>query len=86
MKNLLVVSSLVVLLAAVSIPWVYGNARRTTVLESNQRYTYIEIPPGIMLCGEDSLGGIRCLNLPPGTFLMLPVPDEAPVDTLRDRL
>jgi len=85
MKKMIVFGVLVMLSVSAAVPWVYGNARRHSILDVNQRYTYIEVPPDVMLCAEDSTGGLHCLTLPPGTVLMLPVPDEAPVDTLKDR-
>ena len=63
---------------------VTGRTQSTEVwLEDGSRYTRIDISSeGTKLCEDAGENQVRCMNLPPGSVLLLPIPESAPVDSL----
>lgn len=60
-----------------------GRTQGTEVwLEDGNRYTQINLPEDMMLCEKAGENQVQCMNLPPGSVLLLPIPEQAPVDSL----
>lgn len=60
-----------------------GHSQDSEVwLEDGNRYTRVALPENLMLCEKVGEGQVQCMSIPPGSVLLIPIPEQAPVDSL----
>lgn len=53
-----------------------------TVMLDGRVYSAVDMNPDLWICILEDDGGVRGMQLPPGSMVLIPVPESAPVDSL----
>jgi len=51
-------------------------------LEDGNHYTQIHLGDDMLLCQKAGENQVQCMKVPPGSVLLIPIPESAPVDSL----
>lgn len=93
MREVIIGLLLILLLAGIAalglLPPAQGGTFSTEDYEGyyrdEARWVPIPLPDDMLMCRPTPDGKYTCIPVMPGSVLLVPVPEEAPVDTMRQR-